>query len=57
MYMDEKIEFFMNYMEKIKRSSKNTLDSYRRDLRGMKDYFATLGITDGEKINCTNINS
>lgn len=57
MYMDEKIEFFMNYMEKIKRSSKNTLDSYRRDLRGMKEYFETLGLTDVEKINCTNINS
>ncbi|MGN1155799.1 MAG: tyrosine-type recombinase/integrase, partial [Agathobacter sp.] len=55
--MDEKIELFLNYMENVKRSSKNTLDSYRRDLRGMKEYFTTIGVTEVGKINCTNINS
>lgn len=55
--MDDKIELFLDYMEKVKRSSRNTLDSYRRDLKGMKEYFATIGVTDVGKINCTNINS
>ena len=55
--MESKIIFFINYMSTVKRASRNTLESYRRDLEAMKEYFYAQGITDISKINNTNINS
>lgn len=55
--MESKIVFFINYMSTVKRASKNTLESYRRDLEAMKEYFYGQGITDIEKVTGTSINS
>ena len=55
--MESKILFFINYLMTVKRASKNTLECYRRDLEGMKEYFYRQGITDLEKITATSINS
>ncbi|MEE1517489.1 MAG: tyrosine-type recombinase/integrase [Lachnospiraceae bacterium] len=55
--MESKILFFINYLMTVKRASKNTLECYRRDLEGMKEYFYSQGITDLEKITATSINS
>ena len=55
--MESKILFFINYLMTVKRASKNTLECYRRDLEGMKEYFYSQGITELEKITATSINS
>ncbi|MBQ2981264.1 MAG: tyrosine-type recombinase/integrase [Lachnospiraceae bacterium] len=55
--MESKILFFMNYLMTVKHASKNTLECYRRDLEGMKEYFYSQGITELEKITATSINS
>lgn len=55
--MESKILFFINYMSTVKRSSRNTLESYRRDLEGMKEYFYGQGIADVDRITGTGINS
>ena len=55
--MESKILFFINYLMTVKRASKNTLECYRRDLEGMKEYFYSQGITDLEKITATSTNS
>ena len=51
------IDFFMEYMKKVKNASDNTLQSYKRDLNAMAKYFMEQGIEDVSKINGTNINS
>lgn len=55
--MESKILFFIDYLITVKRASQNTLDCYKRDLEGMKEYFYSQGISDLEKITATNINS
>lgn len=44
--MEKTISSFIDYLNKDKTSSKNTLMSYERDLNKMADFFATKGITD-----------
>ena len=51
------VDFFMDYMKKIKNASDNTLQSYKRDLTAMARYFMEQGIDDVARINATNINS
>lgn len=55
--MESKILFFIHYMSTVKRASKNTLESYKRDLEAMKEYFYGHDIVDIEKITGTSINS
>lgn len=57
MIMESKILFFINYMSTVKRSSRNTIESYKRDLEAMKEYFYGQNITDVDKITGTSINS
>lgn len=55
--MESKILFFINYMNTVKRASKNTLESYKRDLELMKEFFYGQNIVEVDKITGTNINS
>lgn len=55
--MESKILFFIHYMMTVKRASKNTLESYKRDLEAMKEYFYGQNVIDIEKITATSINS
>lgn len=48
---------YTDYLINVKKSSNNTVLSYKRDLKKMCDYFAEQGLTDIKKINSTNINS
>lgn len=45
-YMEEHIEEFINYLHNVKKTSKNTELSYRRDLMKMNSYLAARNITD-----------
>jgi integrase/recombinase XerD len=53
----EYIDGYVNYLRKVKKSSENTVASYRRDLSKFEKYFAEKGITDLGEINETYINS
>jgi integrase/recombinase XerD len=55
--MERKIEDFLDYVQKVKKGTKNTIDSYRRDLVKMSGYFIRQGIFELEKVNVTNVNS
>lgn len=44
--MEELIEAFINYLHNVKKTSKNTELSYRRDLMKMNSYFSARGIKD-----------
>ena len=55
--MKEKIGEFLEYMGSVKKGTKNTIDSYRRDLYKMTDFFEKNGLTDIKKVTATNINS
>ena len=44
--MENRIEEFINYLHNIKKTSKNTELSYRRDLMKMNSYMAARNITD-----------
>ena len=51
------IDFFLEYMKSNKNASDNTLQSYKRDLQAMADFFREQGIEDVSRINGTSINS
>lgn len=53
----ENIDLFIEYMKSTKNASDNTLQSYKRDLNNMANYFSEQGIDDISRINGTNINS
>lgn len=55
--MERKIEDFLFYVQNVKKGTKNTIDSYRRDLVKMSGYFIRQGIFDIEKVTQTNVNS
>lgn len=48
--MEEQIEAFINYLHNVKKTSKNTELSYRRDLKKMAAYLVTKGIADPSKV-------
>ena len=44
--MEQAIQGFITYLHNVKKKSLNTELSYKRDLNKMKDYFASVGITE-----------
>ncbi len=55
--MKSEIEAFTAYLEQVKKSSANTVASYRRDLMQLKEYLETQGITELSKVTKTSLNS
>ncbi len=55
--MKEKIVEFIEYMGSVKKGTKNTIESYKRDLFKMADFFEKNDLTNIEKVTSTNINS
>ena len=55
--MYEMIEKFVIYLTNVKKSSTNTVLSYRRDLEKFNKFMENHGITDVTKMNLTNLNS
>lgn len=55
--MYEMIEKFVIYLTDVKKSSTNTVLSYRRDLVKFNKFMEDQGITDVSKMNGTNLNS
>lgn len=51
------IETFIGYLENVKKASRNTVLSYRRDLLQMASYLEGQGITEPEKVTRTSLNS
>lgn len=55
--MRDEIEEYVIYLVNVKKSTKNTVESYRRDLSFMADFFQSSKIFDIDKITYTSINS
>lgn len=55
--METYLEGFIQYLKDIKKSSKNTILSYERDLRKFFGYLQETQIQDVRKVNQTNLNS
>lgn len=55
--MEIYIEKYIEYLQSIKKSSDNTISSYRRDLLKFANYFKCQGCDDIRLINETNLNS
>lgn len=55
--MEIYIEQYVEYLRTTKKSSDNTIASYRRDLLKFANYFHSLGQNDIQSINETNLNS
>ncbi len=55
--MDYEIKQFIKYLEEEKKASKNTVDSYRRDLEQMVEYLKKQGIENVQKVTDTALNS
>lgn len=55
--MGEYIHCYLEYLRDVKKASKNTQLSCKRDLNKMADYFAEQGICDVTKVNETMMNS
>ncbi len=55
--MVQKIEEFMGYLTDVKRASKNTITSYKRDLIKLNKYLTDVGVENLTDISSTNLNS
>ncbi len=55
--MLQKIEEFVDYLTNVKKSSKNTISSYRRDLIKLKNYLTDSGYERWEDVSGTILNS
>lgn len=55
--MKEEIKRFIEYIQQEKHASKNTQDSYRRDLAQMAEYMTGIGIREPGKVTKTALNS
>ena len=55
--MLDEIQTFEEYLRDVKKTSKNTQISYRRDLMQMEEYLKGQGITDPDKVTKTSLNS
>jgi integrase/recombinase XerD len=53
----QKIDEYITYLIDVKGSSQNTVQSYRRDLVKMQNYFETNGVTDVSEVNSTLVRS
>lgn len=55
--MLQKIDEFVDYLTNVKKSSANTIASYKRDLNKLYNYLISVDITDVNKVTGTNLNS
>lgn len=55
--MLQKIDEFVDYLTNVKKSSANTIASYRRDLNKLSAYLNSLGVIDICDVTSTNLNS
>ena len=55
--MEQMIESYIAYLHDVKHASQNTIQSYRRDLNKMRDYFRGNGVTDVNDVNATSLGS
>ncbi len=55
--MEQKIEDFLAFLQDFKSITKNTKESYRRDLNNMVTFFRKSGIDSLDKVTLTNVNS
>lgn len=55
--MLQKIDEFVDYLTNVKRASKNTIASYKRDLIKVNSFLKDLGCTDLSEVTSTNLNS
>ncbi len=53
--MEQQIVDFTDYLREEKKSSENTILSYRRDLRGFCRFMKESGVLDAAKVNRTNV--
>lgn len=55
--METYIKAFVDYLQKVKKSSKNTILSYQRDLRKFAHYTSEMGVIDVTKMSYTVLNA
>lgn len=55
--MEKTVEAFVSYLHNIKKSSDNTVMSYKRDLKKLTVFLQEQGISNFEQVNGTNLNS
>jgi integrase/recombinase XerD len=55
--MEEEIRYFMEYLENVKRASRNTRMSYHCDLTKLMNYVKEQGVTSVDKISATMLNA
>ena len=55
--MEKRLGEFLDYLENIKGSSKNTIQSYRRDLNNLIGFLNNYGHLDCNKITATHLNA
>lgn len=55
--MEKAVEAFVSYLHNIKKSSNNTVMSYKRDLKKLTGFLQEQGITEFSQVNQTNLNS
>lgn len=55
--MLQKIDEFVDYLTNVKRASKNTISSYKRDLVKLNNYLTDSGCGDWKQVTNTNLNS
>ena len=55
--MGEYVDKYINYLSEVKRSSRNTISSYKRDLLKMCKYFDNNGIVDLQEVNSTDLST
>lgn len=55
--MEKAVEAFVSYLHNIKKSSNNTVMSYKRDLMKLTSFLQEQGITQFSQVNQTNLNS
>lgn len=55
--MEKAVEAFVSYLHNIKKSSNNTVMSYKRDLKKLTGFLQEQGITNFTQVNQTNLNS
>lgn len=55
--MLQKINEFVEYLTNVKRASKNTISSYKRDLLKLNNYLTEQGLEQLSEITSTNLNS
>lgn len=55
--MEKQLSYFTEYLEKVRKSSHNTVLSYRRDLEKFAGFMRSQGIVDLERVNETTLNA